>query len=130
MSIASRMQMFLGTSDAYKSIFKAGFVLVAAATIALGQVGPELYSKDLEANKLRFEAEYLMKVPITKTTDCTSAGENIVACRIAVHHMKSLDATLGLWQNFIELAACVGVALMGLGFVGFLMPLFGKPASS
>jgi hypothetical protein len=56
MALLSRLQVFLGTSEAYKAFFKGGFVLIASAVIALGQIGPELYTKDLEAHKLKFEA--------------------------------------------------------------------------
>ena len=129
MSVFAKLQLFLGISEAYKTIFNAGFVLVASALIGLSQLGPELYSKDLDAHKLKFEAEYLMKTTITKNTDCGAAGENTVVCRNAVHQLKTLDATLLLWQTFIEWAPKSGVVLMALGFLGFLMPLFGKPNS-
>lgn len=129
MSIETRLRKFLCTTDAYKSLFKAGFVLVASAVIALGQIGPELYSKDLEAHKLKFEAEYATKAPIDKWTDCTKAGTSEVACRLATHHMKTLDATLGLWETYIRLTLLIGTVLLGFGFLGFAMPLFGSPAS-
>lgn len=126
MSIATKIKLLLGTADVYKSLFKGGFVLVASAVIALGQIGPELYSKDLEAHKLKFEAEYAMKASIDNKTDCTKAGTNEVACRLATHHLKTLDATLRLWETFTELTFYVGALLLGLGFIGFVIPLSGS----
>lgn len=130
MSIVDRIQYFLGTSDAYKVFFKGGFVMVASAVIALGQIGPDLYSKDLEAHKLKFEAEFAMKSPISGSTDCSSAGANEVSCRLAQHHLKTLDSTLGLWETYMRLTLFSGSVLLAVGTIGFLMPLFGKPKPS
>lgn len=126
MSILIRLQLFLGTSEAYKSLFKAGFVLVAASVIALAQIGPVLVANDLAAYRLKFETEFAMKRKIDKQTNCFTTGEQEASCRMVQHHLELLAVSTDLWVFYMKSTLYVGVVLMNLGMLGFLMPLFGQ----
>lgn len=126
MSMLTRLQLFLGTSEGYKSIFKAGFFLVAASVIALAQIGPMLVENDLEAHRLKFETEYAMKRKIDKQTNCYAAGAQEASCRMVQHHMELLTASADLWAFYMKSTLYAGVVLLNLGMLGFLMPLFGQ----
>jgi hypothetical protein len=66
---------------------------------------------------------------IDKATDCSKAGQSEVICKLAKHHMLTLDTTLGLWASYMRLTLFAGVILLMFGLVGFAMPLFGKPTA-
>jgi hypothetical protein len=55
MNILSRTKLFLGTSEAYLPILKAGYVLIAAALVAVSQFGPELIKQENETFKGMYE---------------------------------------------------------------------------
>jgi hypothetical protein len=124
-TLLKRIRLFLGTTDAYIPILKAGYVLVAAALIALSQLGPEMIKMDHEAYKLKFEVELASKKPI-EATDCTALGPQAPACFQAQHQLKTLEVSLRLWGNFVQNTAAVGTILVMVGLIGWLMPLFGK----
>jgi hypothetical protein len=126
-TLIKRLRLFLGTTGAYIPILKAGYVLVAAALIALSQLGPEMIKLDHEAYKLKFEVEFASKKPI-EATDCTAIGPQAPACFQAQHQLKTLEVTLRLWGIFVRNTAVVGTILVMIGLIGWLMPLFGKPA--
>jgi hypothetical protein len=123
--LSNRLEQFLGTPDVYKALLKVGFVLIASAVIALGQFGPDFYSKDVEAHKLQFETEFAIKQSINNKTDCSETGQNQASCRLAIHQLKTLESTLGLWESFMQLTFRTGAIIFTLGIIGFLMPLFG-----
>lgn len=126
MSIFTRLQLFLGTSEAYKSLFNAGFVLVAASVIALAQIGPVLVENNLAAYNLKFETEFAMKRKIDNQTNCFMVGGQEAACRMVQHRMELLAATASLWFFYMKFTLYAGVVLLNLGMLGFLMPLFGQ----
>lgn len=121
-----RIEHFLGKSKVYKAFFKAAFALIASALLTIGQFGPELYKKDLEAHQLKFKAEFAMKQPINKHTDCSKVEEHQILCQTALHHMKTLDAALNIWEFCVKLILYLGVTLFTLSGVCFLTRLF-KP---
>lgn len=50
----------LETEVVRSSLIKVGFILLSALVISLSTVGPELYDRELEAYKLKFETEFHM----------------------------------------------------------------------
>ncbi|MCW7536273.1 hypothetical protein OOT46_00195 [Aquabacterium sp. A7-Y] len=80
-----------------------------------------MYEKDLEAHKLKFEAEYVIKQPVNNSTDCRKAGEHEVACRVAQHHMKTLDASIRAWNAYINAAYYGGLSFFALALCAMLI---------
>jgi hypothetical protein len=128
MNILSRTKLFLGTSEAYLPILKAGYVLIAAALVAVSQFGPELIKQENETFKGMYEIEYTAKKPIS-TIDCSTVGAQEPTCRLVQHQLKTHKTALDLWSGFIGGCAKGGITLLFLGLLGWLMPLFGLPTA-
>lgn len=125
MSSLIRLKFFLSTSEVYKPMFKAGYILIAAALIALSQVGPELIKIDHETYKLKFEVEYAIKQPV-EGAECAKSGVNEPSCRLAQHQLNTLSVTLRMWSKFITTSGAVGTVLLIVGAFGWVLPLLTK----
>jgi hypothetical protein len=124
MSLFSRVRLFLGTSEGYNPILRAGYILIAASLLALSQLGPEMVKLENESYKIKYEIEYAAKKPI-EAIECGTMGTNEPLCRLAQHQIKTLRLSLELWAKFIRWSANLGITLLAVGLLGWLMPLLG-----
>lgn len=99
----------------YSSLFKAGFVLLASAMIALAQTGTFLYNKDIQAYQAKYNIEAAAGRQLNGIHDCNALSANLVsACKLAKHELYTLKSALKLFNKIYDWCFYLGIALITL----------------
>src|SRR5690554_6657440 len=109
----------------YSGLFKAGVFILAAAVIAISQVGMFLYDKDIAAHERAFSIEAVAGKAIKQPEDCLNLNSDIFAdCKMVIHEMKNLDLSINLLKSFFKVSFVLGGLLLLISLTFFIAAAF------
>lgn len=112
----------------YSSLLKASIVLIGTALLAMSQVMPFLYEKDISAHRAKFALEASIKQPIEKA-DCFKQVALQADCLSTKHELKTLNSSISLLDTVVRNSFWFGVAIAAISAAGFLCaPFAGRPS--
>lgn len=98
--------------------------MASAAAIAITQLTPFLYEKDLRAHELQFAVESMIEKPLDDS-DCLSLNQAYVAdCRLAKYQKETLNSSLKSFMSAINSFTVLGFTFIFIGIIIYFISPF------